>query len=146
MRDGRGAVRRCVNVEPLDALMPALQLVQLGLLLVEFGERELLDLKLVVDLGEELRTLTRQLAVLGIARLVPRLQQTMSSPAISGSLRSAVTWPPTSASTSRSRSTSAVNVSLSGTATTDCCTCNAPVRRTSRHTATRARESLDGNR
>src|SRR3954451_12343888 len=49
--DGRGAVRRFVNVEPSDALMPALQLLQLGLLLVEFGERELLDLKLVVDLG-----------------------------------------------------------------------------------------------
>src|SRR5262245_59453236 len=70
----RGCARRPVDVESLDALVPALELVELGFLLVELGERELLDLELVVDLGKELRALAGQLAVLLVARLVPRLE------------------------------------------------------------------------
>jgi hypothetical protein len=55
--------------------VPAAQLGHLRLLLVELGERELLDRELVVDLAEELHALAGELAVLGVARLLPGRQQ-----------------------------------------------------------------------
>ena len=66
---------RVVDVAGADALVPALELVVLGLFLFELGEGELLDLELVVDLGQELGGLARQFAVLLVACRVPRLDE-----------------------------------------------------------------------
>jgi len=90
--DGRGVARECllglvqgparrlraggaVDVAHADPFVPALELVERCLLLVEFDEREPCDLELVVDLTEKLRALARELAVLGIAGVVPRLDK-----------------------------------------------------------------------
>src|SRR6476619_5510989 len=68
-----GAARRLVNVALRDTSVPALELVELRLLLVELRQRELLLLDLLVDLDEELRALGSELAVLVLTSLVPRL-------------------------------------------------------------------------
>jgi hypothetical protein len=117
-----------VDVPSLDSVMPALELVELGLLLLELGVGELLDLELVLDLDQELLAYTDQLTVLGIPVRVPALAQAPTSPTIA-----------------LNRSTAMRNSGVSGKATTDCCRCRAPSRRTSRQTATRARDESEGS-
>jgi hypothetical protein len=54
--------------------------------------------------------------------------------------------PPTSSTAARIRATARANGSASGNAITDCWSCSAPLRRTSRQTATRALERSAGSR
>jgi hypothetical protein len=56
--------------------VPALELVELRLLLLKLGRGELLDLELMIDLREELSTLRDQLGVLAVPRGVPGLDET----------------------------------------------------------------------
>ena len=70
-RLGLGPKLAAVDVARSDSLTLALQLVELGLLLVELGERELLLRELLVDLSDEPHALGCQLLVLGCTRLVP---------------------------------------------------------------------------
>jgi hypothetical protein len=134
-----------VHVARPDPLVPGPELLQLRLLLVELGERELLLRELLVDLGDELLAFRRQLRVLGgRASFQAARSRTSSSPS-RASARSASTVPPTSATTARTRVSAFRNPSVSGNATTDFCSCSAPLRRTSRQTATRALERSAGS-
>jgi len=60
-----------VHVSGADALVPALELVQLGLFLFQLGVRELLGGELVLDLSQELGALVGQLRVFGVPSFIP---------------------------------------------------------------------------
>jgi hypothetical protein len=69
----RGSGRAAEYITRPDPLAPPLELLELRLLLVEFGQRELLDLEFVLDLDEKLLALGDQLPVLSAASLLPGL-------------------------------------------------------------------------